>query len=125
MRRFGKTLVSCGVALLLMTSSPRAQSLSVRAKDAGDGDLQVRFSESGLKNEVGEVVGYTITGQAACAAGGGPVGTAFSLTVQNSGRTSAILPVEEPVACEGAPGKSVLYSDMLLCDTTHSVCKTF
>lgn len=130
MRRFGKTLLLCGVALLLMTSSARAQSpspsFSVRAKDAGDGDLRVGFSETGLKSEVGGLVFYTITGQAACPAApvASPVGTAFSLTVDNSGHTSAILPVEEPSACEGA-GTSVVYSNMRLCDPTHGVCKDF
>lgn len=132
MRRFGKTLLLCGVALLLMTSSARAQSLSpsfsVRAKDGGDGDLRVGFSETGLKSEVGGLVFYTITGQAACAPAApdvSPVGTAFSLTVDTNGHTSAILPVEEPIACEGAGGKSVVYSNMQICDTTHGVCKDF
>jgi hypothetical protein len=107
-----------------MASSSRAQSLSIKAADDLEGDLRVNFSESGLKSEVGEAVGYTITGYAACAAGGGAVGTAFSLTVGSSGRTGAILGVGEPLVCDGA-GKSVLYSDMQLCDTTHSVCKAF
>jgi len=84
----------------------------------------VNFSESGLKSEVGEAVGYTITGFAACVAGGGAVGTAFSLTVERSGHTRAIVAVGEPLVCDGA-GKSVVYSDMQFCDTTHSVCQAF
>lgn len=126
MRQFAKVLVLCGVALLLMASSPRAQSLSVKGQVTLTGDLRVSLSESGLKNEVGEAIGYRITGYGACAASGGAVAveTVFSLTVSGSGHTSAVIGVEEPLACDGA-GKSVVYSDMQLCDTTHTVCKAF
>ena len=124
MRQFRKALVLCGVALLLMASPPRAQSLSIRAHDDLEGDLRVNFTESGLKSEAGEAVGYTITGYAACAAGGDAVGTVFSLTVGSNGRSSAIVGVDEPLACEGA-GKSVVYSGMQLCDKTNSVCQAF
>jgi hypothetical protein len=124
MRQPGKALVLCGAALLLMASSTRAQSLSIKAGVTLSGDLRVSFSESGLKSEVGQVVGYTITGSAACAAGAGPVGTALSLTVDSSGRASAVVAVEEPSGCESA-GKSVVYSGMQLCDATNSVCQAF
>lgn len=124
MRQFAKVLVLCGVALLLMASSPWAQSLSVKGQVVLSGDLRVSLSESGLKGDVGRVVDYTITGYAACAAGGSAVGTVFSLTVSSNGHTSAVIGVEEAPACDGA-GKSVVYSDMQLCDTTHSVCKAF
>jgi hypothetical protein len=124
-RQFGKALVLCGLALLLVASSLRAQSLSISsAKNAADSDLRVNFSESGLKNQVGDTIGYRIAGEASCAAGRGEVGTEFSLTVGNSGHTRAIVPVEEPVVCEGT-GTSVVYSSMRLCDTTNRVCQAF
>jgi hypothetical protein len=125
MRQFGKALVLCALALLLMAKSSRAQSFSIKAGNTTDGDLRVSFTESGLKSEIGQAVGYTITGSAACAAGSGPVGTAFSLTVDSKGQTSAVVGVEEPLGCEGVAGKSLVYSGMQLCDTTNSLCQAF